>query len=141
MKEYLATGKIIWERRMTKLMAHAAKPLPVRKKRLQDFEKLHHKRERYISNVLTRAANGDACPQGQWTRFRMRGRDTHNTGNTQSDTQTNTDVAQWHHEWTKFHITQADTQTNTDVAQWHHKWTKFHMQTQEAWKKAGWWTK
>ena len=78
MKTYLQTGKID-DRRLTRpteggLLLHAAKPLPVKRRRIQTLSTRVKKRERYYANAVVRIEHGEAgLAKLTWVRNKMGG--------------------------------------------------------------------
>ncbi len=76
MKTYLQTGKIA-DRRFTRpteggLLLHAAKPLPVKRRRIQTLSTRQKKRERRYNNAVLKIEHGDVgLAKLTWVRSKM----------------------------------------------------------------------
>ena len=83
LKNYLETA-LIQDRKITRKMAHAAKPLPEKRRRLEDLAKRQKKRDRYYRKVAQRIENNDEeLPrQSTWVKWHV-GRKTQVSSNTQ----------------------------------------------------------
>ena len=66
LRKYLETGQI-HDRKITRPALHAAKPLPVKRRRLEKLSARQHKRDRYYGNVVQKLGQGESVPaQSPW---------------------------------------------------------------------------
>ena len=61
LRKYLETGQI-HDRKITRPALHAAKPLPVKRRRLEKLSARQHKRDRYYGNVVQKLGHGESVP-------------------------------------------------------------------------------
>ena len=62
LKEFLESGRIRG-RKITRPALHAARPLPGKRKRLENLVSRQRKRDRYYENMVKKLGMGRGCPQ------------------------------------------------------------------------------
>ena len=71
LKWYLETGRII-SRKITRPALNAAKPLPAKRRRLENLGARQRKRDRYYENMVEKMGRGEVVPnQSPWVQYHV----------------------------------------------------------------------